>query len=228
VPSFAISDIHGCSQTFTALLDKIAFSKSDSLYLLGDYIDRGPNSKGVIDQILKLTEEGYRVHCLRGNHEQMMLDGLTDNNKKCAWEMAGGKEALLSFGVDDLSEIPEKYIRFFHNLEYYFEADGYILVHAGLNFWKTGRLEDKTSMLWSRSWYDDIDYEWLGERIIIHGHTPQSRMESDEQLAFIQTQRYLNIDNGCVFAHRVRGMDMGNLLAFDMTNQVLNSVANID
>lgn len=228
MPSFAISDIHGCSQTFTALLDKIAFSKSDSLYLLGDYIDRGPDSKGVIDLILKMKEEGYHVYCLRGNHEQMMLDGLTDNIKKQTWVMAGGKNALLSFGVNDLSQIPERYIDFLHQLEYYFEADGYILVHAGLSFWETGRLEDKTSMLWSRSWYNDIDYKWLGERIIIHGHTPQPRIESDAQLASIQTQRYLNIDNGCVFAHRVRGMDMGNLLAFDMTNQVLYSVANID
>jgi serine/threonine protein phosphatase 1 len=228
VPSFAISDIHGCSKTFTALLEKIAFSKSDSLYLLGDYIDRGPDSKGVIDQIMKMTEDGYQVHCLRGNHEQMMLDGLTDAVKKHAWEMAGGKETLLSFGVSGLKEIPEKYIHFLHDLAYYFEVDGYILVHAGLSFWETGRLEDKKSMLWMRSWYNDIDYKWLDERIVIHGHTPQPRMESDEQLAFIQTQRYLNIDNGCVFASRVRGMDMGNLLAFDMTNQALYSVANID
>ena len=73
---FAISDIHGCIKTFKTLVDRIEFSKEDTLYLLGDYIDRGPDSKGVIDHIWKIQEEGYRVHCLRGNHEQMLLEEL--------------------------------------------------------------------------------------------------------------------------------------------------------
>ena len=63
---FAISDIHGCLKSFEALLDKIQLSTSDELYILGDYIDRGPDSKGVIDYIWKLEQEGYAVKCLRG------------------------------------------------------------------------------------------------------------------------------------------------------------------
>ena len=70
---YAISDIHGCIATFKTLLDKIKFSKEDELYLLGDYIDRGPDSKGVIDHIWYLQKSGYQVHCLRGNHENMLL-----------------------------------------------------------------------------------------------------------------------------------------------------------
>ncbi|MEO0876095.1 MAG: metallophosphoesterase, partial [Bacteroidota bacterium] len=63
---FAISDIHGCLKTFEALLDQIQFTTQDELYLLGDYIDRGPDSKGVIDLIWKMQADGYQVKCLRG------------------------------------------------------------------------------------------------------------------------------------------------------------------
>lgn len=73
---YAITDIHGCNKTFQALLDKIAFTTADALYLLGDYIDRGPDSKGVFDTIFNLQETGHSVHCLRGNHEAMFLDSL--------------------------------------------------------------------------------------------------------------------------------------------------------
>ncbi|MFT5168289.1 MAG: serine/threonine protein phosphatase 1, partial [Saprospiraceae bacterium] len=61
---YAISDIHGCAKTFKALLEQISFSKEDVLYLLGDYVDRGPDSKGVIDHIWQLQSEGYTVFCL--------------------------------------------------------------------------------------------------------------------------------------------------------------------
>jgi len=73
---YVISDIHGCAKTFKALVDRISFSREDELYLLGDYIDRGPDSKGVIDHIWDLLETGYTVHCLTGNHEQMFLHAI--------------------------------------------------------------------------------------------------------------------------------------------------------
>ena len=76
---FAIGDIHGCSKTFKKLLlDKIKINKSDTIYCVGDYIDRGEDSKGVIDFILDLRAEGYTIHTLRGNHEQMLLDSIAD------------------------------------------------------------------------------------------------------------------------------------------------------
>ena len=79
---FAIGDIHGCSNTFKRLLlDKIKIRKSDIIYCLGDYIDRGIDSKGVIDFILELRAEGYTIYTLRGNHEQMMLDAPISKEK---------------------------------------------------------------------------------------------------------------------------------------------------
>ena len=74
--SFAITDIHGCANTLDALLDQIGLSQSDHLYLLGDYIDRGPRSKEVLDILLALQRKQYPMTVLRGNHEQLFLDAL--------------------------------------------------------------------------------------------------------------------------------------------------------
>ncbi|MDX1667739.1 MAG: metallophosphoesterase family protein, partial [Saprospiraceae bacterium] len=167
---FAISDIHGCLRSFEALLDKIGLKKEDELYLLGDYIDRGPDSKGVIDRILSLQEEGYTVHCLIGNHEAMMLASTQDSMWKETWLFNGGWAALESFGVRDANDVPDKYFDFLIRLDYYVEVEGYLLVHAGLNFQEPDPLKDEDSMLWIRDWYGQIDREWLDGRVIVHGH----------------------------------------------------------
>ena len=70
---YAIGDIHGGAKTFCALLEKIYLQREDRVYLLGDYVDRGPNSRGVLDIILKLKEAGFGIFALRGNHEDMLI-----------------------------------------------------------------------------------------------------------------------------------------------------------
>jgi serine/threonine protein phosphatase 1 len=218
---FAISDIHGCRRTFESLLEGIGLTKSDSLFLLGDYIDRGPDSKGVIDAILQLQKDGYSVRCLRGNHEQMMLDARNDRDELRRWLRAGGIETLDSFGVAEIAHIPEEYLHFLENLEYYIEDEGCILVHAGLGFAGPDPLADRESMLWKRSWYPDIDKKWLGNRVIVHGHTPQTLSQTQAQLAALSDQQYLNIDNGCVYHDRFQSAEMGNLVAFELTRRRL-------
>ena len=103
---YAISDIHCCLETFKKLLQKIKYSKQDELYILGDLIDRGPSSKGVIDYIFELKAQGFKVECTRGNHEQMMLDGIYDLDKRRRWLINGGSNTVESFNVNDLKEIP--------------------------------------------------------------------------------------------------------------------------
>lgn len=224
---YAISDIHGCKQTFLALLDKIAFGKADTLYLLGDYIDRGPDSKGVLDVILKLQAEGYTVHCLRGNHDQMLLDALELAENQFFWEKNGGKIALQSFGCKYPSAISSVYLDFVAKLDFVLEVDPYILVHAGLNFKAPDPLQDESAMLWIRKWYTDIDYHWLGERIVLHGHTPLFGFEFEEQHRQLASNQYLDIDCGCVYADK-RALGMGRLCAFNMTDQSATFQANID
>ncbi len=210
-----MTDLHGCNKTFNALLNKIAFTTDDELYLLGDYIDRGPDSKGVIDTILDLQNRGHKVHCLMGNHEQMLLDAIRRDSPSAHrfWFNNGGEETLQSFNCTHARDIPEVYIAFFRCLDYYFEVGQFILVHAGLGFSRSNPnpldLDEESNrhhIIWRRDWYETINYEWLGNRYIVHGHTPIFQDEFFENIINVETNRYLNLDTGCVFPHSGRGI----------------------
>lgn len=218
---FAISDIHGCANTFKALLQKIEFSPSDKLYLLGDFIDRGPDSKGVFDYIFSLQEQGHQIYCLRGNHEAMLFRSTTGIAKSSVWRSNGGEETLQSFGADSLLDIPKRYRDFIAAMPYFLEVNEYLLVHAGFNFSNAPEkiLEDKESMLWVRHWYQNINKTWLGDRIIIHGHTPISKQKIKQQARDFSTTPALDIDAGCV--HIKKGSMYGNLCAFEMKSRQL-------
>ncbi len=226
---FAIGDTHGCAKTFSALLDRIQLSPSDELFMLGDYIDRGPDSKGVVDQIWKLQEDGYRVHCLMGNHEHMLLDSLMPEGtlSQHVWLGNGGKATLRSFGLhpnSPVSLIPKPYLKFFTNLDLHLEPSGYILVHAGLNFQDPDPLSDVDSLLWIRDFYGTIDLEWLDGRILLHGHTPKPATQIKFQLNRLPELPVLNLDAGCVFN---RG-PYNSLCAFNMTTRELHFQPNIE
>jgi serine/threonine protein phosphatase 1 len=215
---FAISDIHGCLLSFEALLDKIAFSSTDELYLLGDYIDRGPNSKGVLDLIFNLKSEGYQVRCLMGNHDYFLAKPEQFDLKtwKNDW---GGFETLSSFNTRSISGIGQEYFDFIGQLPFVMEVEQYILVHAGLPFWQENPLSQSDYMLVARYWHAEIDKNWLAGRIIVHGHTPVAQQEIINMLARLPESGYIDIDNGC-FTKNQPGK--GNLCAFDLTNYQLS------
>lgn len=235
----AVSDIHGCIRTFRKLVeDVLQLTYEDELYLLGDYVDRGPDSKGVLDYIMYLIEEDYKLHCLLGNHEAMMLNAWRDEEDVSVWLLNGGKTTLNSFGITEVEEIPEKYIHLLKTFKYYIELDDYILVHAGLNFqaaqptqdtnfiWKVVQpYRDRKSMLWIRDWYQDIDKEWLRGKVIVHGHTPISDDEIRRMFQKIDHLPVLDIDNGC-FVNYQQGM--GQLCAFDLTHKHLYFQQNVE
>ncbi len=222
---YAISDIHGCAKTFKALLDRISFSPEDELYLLGDYIDRGPDSKGVIDHIWHLQETGHTVHCLRGNHEQMFLHAIDARDELFGInETRGYAETITSFGVSNIDYIPKKYVNWMKNLDFYLEVDQYILVHAGLSFSSGNPFENKREMIWIRYWYEGIDRAWLGDRIIVHGHTPTPQLEIKKSVQALAEIPAIDIDNGCPF----ESFGFGNLCAFELGTQRFTFQANID
>lgn len=217
---FAIGDIHGCNKTFQKLLlDKIRIQKSDKIYCIGDYIDRGNDSKGVIDFILKLRKKGYQIHTLRGNHEQLMIDSIQSEEKFKHWIKNGGDETLKSFGITSYNEMKPVYRNFFNRTKFFIKSGKFIFVHAGLNFQNQTPFEDKQAMLWVRDF--PIDKQKLGNRIIVHGHTPKS-------LDFILKQQgksAINIDGGCVYTHKE---EFGNLIALNITEGKLIAARNID
>lgn len=217
---FAVGDIHGCSNTFKRLLlDKIKIQKTDIIYCLGDYIDRGIDSKGVIDFILELRAEGHTIYTLRGNHEQMMLDAPLSKEKWNHWIKNGGTEALKSFNISSLEQLPSKYIDFLKSTDLYLETDDFIFVHAGLNFNLENPFSDKVSMLWSRDEY--IDISKINNKTIIHGHTPVSLVK-----ILNQPNKYnINIDGGCVFKNN---KDFGYLVALSILDKRFLCIRNTE
>ena len=225
----AISDIHGCFRTFESLLDRISFGTTDELYLLGDFVDRGPRSAQVIDYILRLQDEGYRIHGLRGNHDQYMIDALLvgDKHARNTWRSAGASSTKKSYVTPENPEgrINPIHIYWLNELPYYYLLDDYVLVHAGLNFRRRNPLKGKSSMLNRRNWYRHIDYDWLGDRKIVHGHTPLTRIQVEAQ-CHPRRRAYpvFDIDAGCF--HTKPGM--GHLCAMNLDERTFTFVPNLD
>ncbi len=195
MPTYVIGDIHGCLKTFNKLLEQISYSKEDTLYLLGDYIDRGPDSKGVMDRILELQGSGYTVHTLRGNHEQMMMDAALDYSHLKMWLVNGGAEALESFGEVSIEDMEPKYKQFLADTQFYFEVGNYLLVHAGLNLSIDDPFSDTDAMLWLRRKYT-VRFR---DKTVVHGHTPTALKEI---LSQDPAGAFVNLDAGCVYSGR--------------------------
>ena len=218
----AISDIHGCAETFKKLIyEVLALTTQDTLYLLGDYINKGPDSKGVIDIIWDLEKSGFPVHCLRGNHEQYLLNALADAGQEAYFLARGGIETLQSFGGTGIRELPEKYLNFIFNLPFHIFLDNYLLIHAGLNFESADPFADYDAMLNIRSM--NVDTRITGGQAIIHGHVPTPISEINESLKL--TSHHLSIDGGCVYKH-IPGL--GHLTALDIDSKMLYIQRNID
>lgn len=216
---YAISDIHGCYKTLVELLNTIGLNKEDEIYFLGDYINKGSRSKKVVDYLIDLKEKGYNLTTLKGNHEATALDIIASKTKKEATA-----EALKSFGVKHLKKLDKKYTNWFSALEQYYITEDYIFVHAGLDFTKSNPLKNKKDMLLIRNWYDTIDYDWLGNRVIVHGHAITPKKEIKKMLKNIDKQKVIDIDNGCFF----KSDGYGNLCCLDLTSKELTFQKNID
>jgi len=218
----AISDIHGCAKTFKKLTHEVlALSDEDTLYLLGDYINKGPDSRGVLDLIFEYRKSGLRLHCLRGNHEQYLIDALNDPGKEMTFLSRGGVETLSSFGVRTILDIPKIYLDFITDLPLFLYLDNYLMIHAGLNFELEDPFSDEFSMLNIRKM--TVFPERIGNRIIIHGHVPATIPEINASLSL--QQQHVSIDGGCVYKHI---HSLNNLVALDIDSKKLYIQENID
>lgn len=217
---FVIGDIHGCARTFRRLLyEIIRLQKSDHVYLLGDTIDRGPESREVIDEIRYLKASGYEVQSIRGNHEDMLLKSCRDRTFFQIWMANGGRETLRSFDVEDSCEIPSEYLRFIDTFPYFLELGGFLLVHGGLNFSIAHPLMDLEAMLWNRD--REVIKERIGDRRLISGHTPLDREEIRRSL----TTDHIMLDNGCIYGGE---SGLGCLCALELNSMSLFFQENIE
>ena len=213
---FVITDIHGCYKTFRYLVEEILqFNKNDTLFLLGDYINKGPSSKSTLDYIMNLQEEGFQVLALMGNHEKILLDAINQPSLFHPFLEKGGNTTLTDFGVDKISDIPPKYINFLQSLTYYIDHDPWILVHAGFNYQSQNPLDEKDTMLNIRHIKKPATLH--KNRMIIHGHVPVPLHQIIHQFKFSDHWNYF-LDAGCVYPDR---NGMGFLVALELKTKKL-------
>ena len=167
---FVIGDIHGCSKALRTLLERISPTPDDELIFLGDYVDRGSDSRGVIDELIRLQDRS-RVVALRGNHEIMLLGVLFGGRDPAGWLASGGHATVASYG-GALSKMPPRHRDFFRRLRPYHETDSAIFVHAG--YQPDGAIEHQDDALtyWTHLTYPLPAPHHSGKRVFV-GHTPQ-------------------------------------------------------
>jgi serine/threonine protein phosphatase 1 len=174
--TLAIGDIHGCSTALAALLDAVRPAAEDRLVVLGDYVDRGPDSSGVLDRLIALYAEGRLTAALRGNHEQMMLEARDSRDACRMWLACGGRAAVASYpgyrgDPFELSLIPEAHWAFVeHCCVDYYETDTHFFVH-GNAFYDIPLDEQPWEMLrWEQF---QLPAPHVSGKVMVCGHTRQ-------------------------------------------------------
>lgn len=208
---YAVGDIHGRLDLLRALTGAIlrdaksaARSQPPQIIFVGDYVDRGPDSAGVIDHILALkARDDIVVHTLKGNHEQTMLDFLEDPRVGPSWSEYGGRDTLRSYNVNPptlrsdsdpweatrqelAAALPAAHLQFLRSLELYAVSGDFVFVHAGLRPGVPLAAQSEQDLLWIRREFLESSRPF--EKMVIYGHTP-------EREAVFETNR-IGIDTG--------------------------------
>jgi serine/threonine protein phosphatase 1 len=200
---FVIGDVHGCASELKTLLNKLPLHPTSTVVFLGDYIDRGPHSREVIDTILKL-----RAFCavvtLTGNHEAMLQDFLHDPLSQGAGMFVynGGGATLASYADEHGNyEIPEQHLEFFSQLKLWYETPDFFFVHAGVPDIALDQLDEKEhkkEMMWVRRSFHRSTFPW--NKIIVHGHSPVPEVHFGA--------RRINVDTGCVYEQVLTALEL--------------------
>jgi len=217
---YAVGDIHGRLDLLQSLLDLIdadARTSGDAgrriLVFLGDYVDRGPDSRGVVEKLLRDLPQGFDTHFLKGNHEALLLDFLEDAACLDHWRLNGGDATMLSYGVDTerlarfgapaetwrrafAEALPEAHLRFFRNLQLSVSFGDYLFVHAGVRPGVPLAAQSEADLIWIRGPFLD-HAEPLG-KIVVHGHTPGQEP--------VTRPNRIGIDTGAVFTGRLTAL----------------------
>ncbi|PSB09658.1 serine/threonine protein phosphatase [Pleurocapsa sp. CCALA 161] len=161
-----IGDVHGHYDTLIALLDAVSPTSKDEIYFLGDLIDRGPKSAQVVDLVMR-----NKFHCLRGNHEEMLLDvvgtGEVSVDLYQSWLYSGGHATVDSYD----SKIPQEHIDWIKGLPLYLDLGDYWLVHAGVDPNVPLAQQSAEQFCWIREDFHGNDQAIFKNKLIITGHT---------------------------------------------------------
>jgi serine/threonine protein phosphatase 1 len=197
--TIAIGDVHGCNAALDALLQAIQPVADDCIVMLGDYIDRGPGSRQVVDRLLQLSSQCQLIP-LMGNHELMLLSARQSASDLAMWLESGGRETLGSY-AGSLESIPEEHLRFLEACRWSYETDSHLFVHA--NYHADAALEDQTEfvLFWKHLPYGRPLPHYSG-KIAVLGHTPQRSGQ------ILDAGHFLCIDTFCVGGGWLTALDV--------------------
>jgi len=202
---YAIGDVHGCAAELEALIESLKIDDSTLVIFLGDYVDRGFESRRVIDLILELRKR-CQVVALMGNHEAMFLDFLERPESVGAglFILNGGVMTLANYaGPGGTFDIPQTHVDFLRSLKIFYQTEHHFFVHAGVPLKKKlselDPIFDRETLLWTRGPFLTTTENW--GKLIVHGHTPGHYPE-------VNSNR-INVDTGCVFGGSLTAFDVG-------------------
>lgn len=218
---YAVGDIHGRLDLLDELLGMIQLDSDGrgggaetTLIFLGDLVDRGPNSRGVIDRLLSVSRQLPNSRFLLGNHDEVFLKAARGDEKALRFlTRIGGKETILSYGMSEdeyltagydeltaflVSAVPEEHIRFLSKFEDYACVGGYLFVHAGLRPGVDITQQNGADLRWIRG--DFLNFRKLHSHLVVHGHTISS--EAD-----VRSNR-IGIDTGAFASGRLTAIGL--------------------
>lgn len=192
--TYAIGDVHGCVGKLEPLLErcmKHCAGRPMRLVFVGDYIDRGPDSRGVIDRVRRVQSEmPGEVVCLRGNHEALLIDAVKTGDEGL-WLRNGGVQTLVSYGVAQASALPRDHLDWIASLRLFVDDGRRFFVHAGVNPATPLDHQSERDLVWIREPFLSSDRNY--GRLIVHGHTPLPGGRPDLR------RNRLNIDTAAVY-----------------------------
>jgi serine/threonine protein phosphatase 1 len=201
---FAVGDIHGCYDKLAAMMKVLPWDKDngDLLLFIGDYIDRGPRSRDVLDLLVDLESKGGEFVFLKGNHEKMLLDYYIQQKDQMLYVANGGAETIASYVEGAIGRkafvLPEEHLEFLLSLKTYHETDEYIFVHAGLRDGIPVEEQFEEDLLWIREEFIYSTYDW--SKRVIFGHTAL-------ETPFV-TPGKIGIDTGAVYGNKLTAVEL--------------------
>lgn len=227
---YVVGDLHGCADETLVLLEYLekreGLTDNDVVIFVGDYIDRGPSSRGVVDLMLSFKAKFPKTRFLKGNHEDMLLDFLGFGGRMGeAFLYNGGLETIQSYGISVFASpdqmvkaFPPEHFQFYNTLESMIKVEGHICVHAGVNPLRAITAQNDADIFWIRD--DFIHNPHPYGLTIVFGHTPHQEI-------LLDIPYKIGIDTGLVFGNKLTCIELKSRKVFQIARNSKDVVVGV-